>query len=353
MVLLVFVHGYNLNESYLQPWTIPNEQLTFTTFTEYFLSNGIFRFRIPMLFIISGYLFALGDNIPHKIRVNKRVKTLLYPYLIWSAVGLSMTYFLEIFTYSRSIIQATSMMQIDNTRTLLHQYHWYEVLAGWIFFPASYQLWFIRVLLIYNLCYKGILWCITHKIAKYIFFAICILLWLSTSGFVLFEGEGLLFFSLGVWMQKNQFNIDSPSKWLKPKIWLLVFLLTTTIKTSLAFKGYFNGVFPMLTILHKLVIISGLIKAWYGSNKLVTYFMKRKWFVNISAFAFMIYVIHAPIVVYINKATFLQFNSYSHYRMILFIFVPIVLIVAAIILGYCLRKFLPKFYAFATGGRGF
>ncbi len=27
MALLVFVHGYNLNQGYLQPWTIPGEPL--------------------------------------------------------------------------------------------------------------------------------------------------------------------------------------------------------------------------------------------------------------------------------------------------------------------------------------
>src|SRR6187551_1947781 len=88
MVLLVFVHGYNLNQGYLQPWTIPAEPLTPTSFTEYWLANGIFRFRIPMLFIISGYLFAISDDKPYKQRVGKRVKTLLYPYLTWSAFGL-------------------------------------------------------------------------------------------------------------------------------------------------------------------------------------------------------------------------------------------------------------------------
>ena len=54
MVLLVYVHGYNLQNSYLQPFSTVHEPLTVTTFTEYFLANGLFRFRIPMLFIISG-----------------------------------------------------------------------------------------------------------------------------------------------------------------------------------------------------------------------------------------------------------------------------------------------------------
>jgi fucose 4-O-acetylase-like acetyltransferase len=108
MFLLVFVHGYNLNQGYLQPWTIPGEPHTITSFTKYWLANGLFRFRISMLLIISGYLFAISDHKPYKQRSAKRVRNLLYPYLIWSAVGLLLTYVFELFPYSRNIVSATA-----------------------------------------------------------------------------------------------------------------------------------------------------------------------------------------------------------------------------------------------------
>ncbi len=352
MFLLVFVHGYNLNQGYLQPWTIPGEPLTVTSFTEYWLANGLFRFRIPMLFIISGYLFAIGDHKPYRQRSAKRVKTLLYPYLIWSAVGLLLTFVMEFFPYSRSIVAETHMMQIDETRVLLHQYHWYEVLARWIFFPVSYQLWFIRVLLIYNLAYPALRWCILHPVAKWILFSIALLLWLATAGLVLIEGEGLLFFSLGIWMQKTNFNIDEPNKWLQPKYWVIIFTGLSIIKTVLAFKVPFNGIEPVLLVMHKLVVLSGLISAWYGCNALVKYCMGKNWFVWLSAFSFMIYVVHAPLVVYATKAVFLQINVWYGYRMSTFIVLPLCLISLAVLTGAVLRKFLPGLYSFVTGGRG-
>jgi len=86
MVMLVFIHGYNLNLRYLQSATTVSEPLTATTFIQYFLSNGLFRFFIPMLFIISGYLYALQDNKPYKESIIKRLRTLFLPYLIWSAL---------------------------------------------------------------------------------------------------------------------------------------------------------------------------------------------------------------------------------------------------------------------------
>jgi hypothetical protein len=40
---------------------------------------------------------------------------------------------------------------LSNNRILLHDYKWYELILRWIFVPVSYQLWFLRVLFIYNL----------------------------------------------------------------------------------------------------------------------------------------------------------------------------------------------------------
>ncbi|MGG9972686.1 acyltransferase family protein [Ferruginibacter sp. SUN002] len=352
MALLVFVHAYNLNENYLQPWTMPHEPLTFTTFTEYWLANGLFRFRIPMLFMISGYLFAIGDTKLHKQRVGKRVRTLLYPYLIWSAVGLLLTYVLELFPYSRNVVDATHMMQISDHTKLLHQYQWYEVLARWIFFPVSYQLWFIRVLLIYNLAYPAIRWCVLHPMVRWIFFSVVILLWIATFGSILFEGEGLLFFSLGVWLQKKNFNIDVANKWLNPNLWGIVFISVSVIKTILAFQSYFNGIEPVLLFMHKIVVLSGLITVWYGCNRLVKFFMGKRWFVWLSAFSFMIYAVHAPLVLYATKAFMLEMHHFNGYRMFIFILLPIILIFLAIIKAAILRKGFPKLYSFLTGGRG-
>jgi hypothetical protein len=104
--------------------------------------------------------------------------------------------------------------------------------------------------------------------------------------------------------------------------------------------------------MHKLVVLSGLISAWYGCNVLVKWCMCKNWFVWLSAFSFMIYVLHAPLVVYATKAVFIQINNWYAYRMITFIVLPKCLITLAVIFGALLRKFLPRVYSFVTGGRG-
>lgn len=355
MFLLVFVHGYNLEMRYLQPWTTPTEALTPTGFVEYLLADGLFRFRIPMLFIISGYLFALHDDQPHKQRVRKRLRTLLAPYVIWSAVGILLTFALELFPYTRSIVAGSHVVQIDDTRMLIHDYHWYEVLARWLFFPVSYQLWFIRVLLIYNLAYPWILKAVTGQQSRYIFFGIALLFWMATFGLIFVEGEGLLFFSLGVWIQKSNFSIETPKSWLNPVGWFIAFLAMATLKTWLAFEGLSligNKVYPLITFLHKGTVISGLIACWFGGDAVVRWFMARQWFVWLSAFSFMIYALHAPLVAYFIDPTIALLHSLPSPQLAAFVLLPLAVIMVCVGLGALLRSLLPKTYSLLTGGRG-
>jgi fucose 4-O-acetylase-like acetyltransferase len=354
MFLLVFVHGYNLHNRYLQPWTMVEEPQTVNTYLQYFLANGIFRFRIPMLFIISGYLYALHDVQPYVIRTKKRLLTLLLPYLIWSAVGLGFTYCLELFTTTKSLVQSSHLMQIDNQRMFLHEYKWVEVLYYWLVAPASYQLWFIRVLLVYNIAYPLLRWLVTNKYAKWVFFPIVIFLWLATFGLFFIDGEGLLFFSLGIYLQKTNFNISQPQKWLKPLPWAIVFVASAAIKTRLAFVGYQamgNWMYAMV-LLHKLIVFSGVIAAWYGCNALVIWSMKRQWFVWLTGFSFIIYALHVPMVTYSIDGMLMLLHSLPHYRLLTFIVLPLLIIAVSIIVGALLKKIVPKLYSLLTGGRG-
>jgi fucose 4-O-acetylase-like acetyltransferase len=308
-----------------------------------------------MLFIISGFLFALHDQKPYKQRTNKRLRTLLLPYLIWSAFGIIFTYALELFPFGKDIVANSNIVKIDDTRLLLHDYHWYELLFKWTFMPVPYQLWFIRVLLIYNIAYPTIRWCVTNRIARWIFFSIAFLMWLGTMGFGLFEGEGLLFFSLGIWIQKTDFAIETPGRRFPPLWWGVAFVILAAIKTFLAFNGepYFGkAIYPMLIILHKLVILSGLITCWYGLDGIVRWFMNKRWFVWLSSFAFMIYALHAPVVAYLINPVLTLLEPLPGTHLLAFMVLPLTIILIAIGTGTLLRKVSPGVYGVLTGGRG-
>ncbi len=350
LTAVVFIHGYNLHDRYLQPFSIVEEPLTITTFIEYWFANGLSRFIIPLFFIMSGYLFALKDEQPYKLRMRKRLKTLLFPYLIWSGVALLITYGWQSFPATSMALKDAQLDQLGDNRPYW-QMGWMALLLRWTLFPIAFQLWFIRSLLIYNAAYPLILKAINKFPA--VWFGICTFLWVVTFGTPLIEGEGVLFFSLGIYIQKTNFDINTPSSKLSLRYWLPIFLLASILKTILAFHLHWGIIsFIILSLLHKITVIAGLITVWYGSNSIVSYCMKRSWFVWLTSFSFIIYVIHVPLINYSLCFAYRYFPSSIHNRLLLFILLPVSIIAFTIIVGAIFRFLSPKLYSICTGERG-
>lgn len=351
MFLLVYVHGYNLNDSYLQPFTIVQERLTFTSFFEYFTANGLFRFRIPMLFAISGYLFSLGDEQPYLKRIGKRTKTLLLPYLIWSAIALLITFLWQQFPVTAKAVFNAQLDQFGDNRPYT-EIGWKGIVQRWTLVPVAFQLWFIRVLFVYNLLYP-LLKSAVIKIPK-IWFTVCILLWLTMFGLHFIEGEGLLFFSLGIWLAKRNKDLTVTPKWLNLKWVVPVFLFVCTTKSILAFYALPNMFYGItLLLLHKITVFTGFITFWFGCDAMVKWLMNRKWFVWVSAFSFMIYALHVPLINYTHQLILPYTKSWPLYRMTDYLLLPLAIIIFSITVGALLRWTTPKLYGILTGGRGF
>ncbi len=350
MLLLVYVHGYNLQDNYLRPFTTVDEPLTITTFVEYWLSNGIFRFRIPMLFIISGYLYAYNDHQPQWQRLKKRIPALAYPYLIWSVLAILFTLLLLQFP-------ATALAVTDAHLFYQGDFQYNSLTNGiklffrYIAAPISFQLWFIRDLLWYNAIYPFM-----KKMAlqhTQVWFYVVLTLWLTSFALPLIKGEGLLYFSLGIYLAKTNKNVLIAPKWINLRIFFLLFIVVSLLKTWLAFL-------PMppvasvlvLSLLHKITEVAGLTALWYGGDKLVQFFMQQKWFLWASKFSFFIYVAHAPFLYYITHYLMHQYQAYAYHRMVIYLFVPLFTTLFMIAIGAICRKILPRFYQISTGGRG-
>jgi hypothetical protein len=91
---------------------------------------------------------------------------------------------------------------------------------------------------------------------------------------------------------------------------------------------------------------------WYGCDALVKYCMNRNWFVWLSAFGFIIYALHVPLVNYCTQLVYMYGKDIPYLRLITFITLPVLICFTCVFIGALLRKLLPKVYAVATGGRG-
>ncbi|MEO6550629.1 MAG: acyltransferase [Ferruginibacter sp.] len=352
IALLMFVHGYNLKEGYLRPNSTVSEDLTVTTFIEYFLANGALRFRIPMLFIISGYIFALRDYRPYTERVRNRFTTLIIPYFIWSAIGLAITFLLQQFPYTAQVVAAANIDQLGDNRPYT-QIGWGGIVYRWILVPVSFQLWFIMSLFIYNMLYPFFKWAVMRYTG--IWFSIVFLLWYLGFQFVFIEGQGMLFFSFGIWLNKSNYPIDKKPEWYSNYLGWLFFIGISIIKTFMAFELEPTAAttFWVLITLHAITILAGIVAVWYGGDALVRWCMSKKWFVWLTAFSFVIYGLHVPIIKYIGAFMFNKWHQFPYYRLLAYFAAPIVVVALCIATGAILRAWVPKTYKVITGGRGF
>ena len=113
-----------------------------------------------------------------------------------------------------------------------------------------------------------------------------------------------------------------------------------------------KAIFPVLTILHKSVILSGLIACWFGLDPLVRWCMERKWFAWLTAFAFIIYAMHAPLVAYLINPALALLGPLPGTHILAFLLLPLAIIILSISTGAMLRRISPKVYSLLTGGRG-
>ncbi|PJJ53092.1 acyltransferase family protein [Hymenobacter chitinivorans] len=348
MVLLVYVHGYNLHSRYLQPWTPVDEPLSVGSFLQYFLANGLLRFRIPILFAISGYLFAFHDTrASHKVRVKRRVLTLLVPYLLWSALGLGFTWALEQYPPTRQLVLAAELSVFGPDNPLVSGYSAKELLLRWLLLPVPFQLWFLRSLLVYNLAYPWLRKAVLQ--APTIYFGVAGLLWLlEISVPPLLEGTGLVFFALGIWLQKRDVNLLTPPRWLRPGVLVVVWLAVLAGKTYLAFASDHPPFIPML-LLHRAGEGLGVVVMWFGTDALVRGAMRQRWFGWLTGFSFMIYALHVPLV---NYATEAALRLWPGQNLLVYLLLPLAVVALAVLLGAGLRRVAPAVYGLLTGGRG-
>jgi fucose 4-O-acetylase-like acetyltransferase len=352
IALLLYVHGYNLQSTYLTPYSVVNERLTFTTFIEYFLANGALRFRIPLLFLISGYIFSLQDRKPYTERIRKRLFTLIIPFLIWSAVGIAITYLWQQFPVTARAVLDAQVDQMGDNRPY-NEIGWAGILYRWAVRPVSFQLWFIRSLFIYNVLYPVIKW----AVIKYpvIWFAIIFAFWHTVYSIFFVEGLGLFFFSFGVWLNKHNYPLHKKPTWYSHYLSWLFFIGISVIKTFMAFELPDNTVSTsfILYALHDLSVGAGILSIWFSGNGIVNWFMKKDWFMWATSFSFIVYALHVPLIHYTTRLAFIYWHNVPGYRLLTYMVVPVVVFLFCIATGALFRRVWPKGYRFATGGRGF
>lgn len=343
---VVWVHAFNLSDRYLWPGYKLNIDWNANAFFQLWVANGLFRFAIPLFFLISGFLAARREGIlPYPEMVKKRAKYLLVPFVAWSAFGLLVTFLFEQFPLGFQWVRIASLSPYGDTP--LQNYSWDKLLETWFLRPISFQLWFLRALFIYALLYPVISRVVVRfpKVSLPVFG----LFWLGSVGLFIVEGEGLFFFSLGIWLAKNK-NPWQFSPGLKQYFYLatLAFIISLG-KTQLAFmEGDYT--FPLAYFSHKILQVLLVFVVWFGYDVLPK-ISPGFWFDKLSSTNFFIYGAHVPLVYFLTDGLFHYFGHSPNVHWLVFIFLPLLLIAFWGFLGLILKRFSPVIFGIWSGFR--
>jgi hypothetical protein len=227
----------------------------------------------------------------------------------------------------------------------VHEWGVEEWFAGTLLNPISFQLWFLRSLFVYSLLFplirKGL------QIKPGILIPFLGLLWLFSIGFII-EGEGLLFFSLGVWMAQGGINeVLLKEKVVKFKLfWLIPVLLF--LKTYLSFGS--QDWITVSYFFHKLMQPILVLGVWFGYDYTLgrlNHTLLEKW----SYYNFIIYGLHVPLVYYLIDYVFYAYGKEDKFRLFIFLLLPPVMAGLSLVIGVFLRKLAYPLFWVLTGGR--
>jgi hypothetical protein len=348
MVLLVYVHAFNLHPRYLAPMTLVDEGATWDHVVQYIIANGLARFRIPMLFAISGYLLAWRDDgvFTHRTRLSARLRSLGIPYLAWSAIAIGITAALEQWAPTRELVRSAGLSPYGAALPFVSHYSVAQLVDRWLFTPAAFQLWFLRTLLILSAVYPWLRIAVSRWPRA--FFGVAALLW------VFLDGDGLLFFALGIWLAIRDVDVLATPRWLRVPVALVVWVGLCSVKTWMAFSidTMSTPTALIMTVVHRAGEAAGLLVAWFGMQRMAHAAMQWRRFRWLTGFSFIVYALHVPLVNYATEAVLSAGAGLAHLSLLAYLLVPLVVIATCVLVGAALRACARPVYAVLTGGRG-
>ena len=111
--------------------------------------------------------------------------------------------------------------------------------------------------------------------------------------------------------------------------------------------------FYVLYILHDISFAAGILAFWFGADVVVRWCMSKKWFEWVTAFSFVIYALHVPLIHYTTRLAFIFLHNFKYYRLVTYLVVPVIIFFTCLAFGAAFRRLFPKAYRIACGGRGF
>lgn len=292
---------------------------------------------VPIFFIISGYLFIKEGYLNRQlylIKVKKRLKSLVIPYIVWNTFGL-LIYILVRIPIFYDFFPNVSIEDVTVSKILSG--YWAREGDG---FPFDYPLWYVRELILMVII-SPFLYVFVSKMKA------CFLVFLAVCMFASFLPSNLsatlnamLFFSIGLYIRICPNNIlRKRATFIKYLYIILVATDLYTVTNKLSVNHY----------IHLLVIFTGIITV---INYAFVSAMQNKYRPLFKNEVFFIYASHGLFIAYIQKSVLCITQPSNEIGFLaVYVLVPILTIIISIYIFRCMKRFSPNFLSLLVGGR--
>lgn len=329
ILLVLLIHSYYVEA---------NDYQTAYNVQQFTGTKGICGVAVPLFFFISGLLFFKSvTNVKDCLKgIQKRISTLLIPYIIWNLVFVGWYAVLSI---------TPGISQFINSDIIGHLSidHPLESLKYLFFEPAGFHLWFLRDLIIYVMC-TPLLYLMGKRLPLLSFILIFCFL-----GY--FERCGLTYFFLGGTVSQH-LGLER-FKQLFPKPYVILFgilyvtkCLMTTIPSC---EKIVNNPY-----IQQLANFSGIFFVWNLYDCLHNSFSVlniKNTLLLLSRYSFFVYVFHEPTFNVVKKITLRLVGVGETQIIVLYFLNPIAMCIIAMGIGMLFHRTIPKVYGICVGGR--
>jgi len=314
-------------------------------YVQILVSRGIARTALPIFFGISGFLFFIDYQSRWRWvarRYLRRSRTLVVPYLLWSALGILVYLLLQSIPGSEGFFTRED--------DIVRSWSFSSLLRRWLLQPVPEQLWFIRDLIVLVIISPALYYLISY--ARSLILVPLFVLWLLhvhplpvVGNHPVLSDVGLLFFCLGgylgIW-KPICMERSCAKAWLLVVCWLVLVAYEAAIETL--------GT-PRNVILHRLSIAVGVLAIWFNwptwrrvaAGKIVLWCARHTFFV---------YACHMPLVIMIKKLIARALGRSSASLLLVYMLAPLFTIGLCIVGAQLLLQFAPSVYGILTGDRG-
>lgn len=311
--------------------------------------NGLLHWStmaaVPLLSILSGFLYFARPEVKHRPLLTKRVRSVLLPSLMWTSLWFVVGYLAATVGKPYGMF---SWLSYD-----ADQFTWLTPLNGIIGvtkIPLAFQFWFIHDLALTLALAPAIGW-ILNRAGAYFILALTAVWLLNAVPFPFFSGNVLFFFSTGSFFAVRSLSLtdlaQATRRWQRAIAGVFLFLLLTRLASDL------HPIFGS----HAWLCVLRLAGVATVSMFVVAQLHKsRSWLHSLSRFspyAFFIFASHYPLIEFykvIVERIPLQGSALG--QVLTLLAVPAATVITCILSANFIARRYPRLFAFANGGRG-